>query len=51
MDYKTQQTAVFSIIGMITAAVLVGSKFGLLPGIIAVLGVVLVLYLCGKIAM
>jgi len=48
MDHKEQRLAVFYIVGLVATVVLVGARFGLGVGLVAVLAALLLLYVCGK---
>jgi len=48
MDNKEQQLAVFFIVGLVLTIMLVNGRFGAGVGLMAVVGALLMLYLCGK---
>ena len=49
MDHREQQLAVFYVVGLVATVVLVGARFGLGMGLMAVLAALLLLYVCGKV--
>ncbi len=49
MDHKEQQLAAFYVVGLVATVVLVGARFGLGAGLMAVLAALLLFYVCGKV--